>query len=88
MSTTSRVTLVLPKELWDRVKRITPHGERSRLVAEAIRSELRRAERLEQLEQLRNFQKYMRNKYGEFPSSAGDIDSMRVQRDEEISGLR
>jgi metal-responsive CopG/Arc/MetJ family transcriptional regulator len=88
MSEVTRVTLVIPKELWEEVKRIAPSGGRSRLVAEALETEIRLRKRLTQLEQLNQHQKYMRNKYGEFPTSVDDITKMRRERDGEIESMR
>jgi hypothetical protein len=83
-----RVTLALPRELWESVKRIVPPGQRSGLVAEALESELRRRNRLYQVEGLRQFQHSMREKYGELPSSASDIDLMRKENDNDLDSVR
>ncbi len=88
MSEFSRVTLVLPKELWEKVKQLAPAGQRSRWVAGVLEAELRRQERLDQLEELKCFQSYMREKYGLLPSSADEIEAMRWERDDEISSNR
>ena len=88
MSKTARVTLVLPKGLWDDVKRIVPAGQRSRLVAEALEAEVRRRKRIEQLRNLEQFQDYMRGKYNELPYGAEDIEQMRQERDHELTDLR
>ena len=88
MSEYLRVTVVLPKRLWENVKRVAPARQRSRLVKEALEAELRRRGRLEQLDQLAQFQDYMRQKYGELPASAEDIQMIREERDHEIAGLR
>lgn len=87
MSELTRVTVVLPKRLWEKVQHLIPAGQRSRLVADALESELRRRQRLEQVEELQQFQKYMREKYGELPSSVSVIEAMRQERDDEISGM-
>lgn len=76
----TRVTIALPKKLWEDVKHTVPAGQRSGLVAEALENELRRRQRQNQLQQLRQFQETMRAKYGELPSSAGEIDEMRQER--------
>jgi len=76
-----RVTLALPRDLWETVKCSIPAGQRSGLVAKAIEKELRHRKRLEQLERLRQFQDYMRDKHGEFPAGALDIEQMREERD-------
>ena len=41
MRDTVWVTLVFPRELWEEVKRLIPPGERSRVIAEATRLELK-----------------------------------------------
>jgi metal-responsive CopG/Arc/MetJ family transcriptional regulator len=79
----TRVTIALPKKLWESVKKTVPAGKRSRLVAQALESELRRRQRAEQASHLREFQHTMRAKYGELPSSADDIDTMRGDRPHE-----
>jgi hypothetical protein len=88
MVNTTRVTLVLPEELWEEVKRMVPSGQRSRLVAEALEAEVRRRKRWEQLERVRQFQDYLFEKYGEMPSSVEEINQMRGDRDAQITGLR
>ena len=88
MSEHLRVTLVLPKKLWESVKRMAPARQRSRLVAEALEAEVKRRRRIEELEKIAQFQEYMRHKYGELPGSAEDIQAMREERDHEITGLR
>ncbi len=88
MSELSRVTVVLPRKLWEKVKRMVPAGQRSRLVADALETELKRRRRSEQVEELKRFQSYMREKYGQLPSSAPEIEATRQERDDEIAGLR
>lgn len=88
MSELSRVTLVIPKKLWEDVKRVVPAGQRSRLVVEAIEAEIRRRQRLEHLHHLRQFNDYMRGKYGEMASSAEAITQVREERDDEVAGMR
>ena len=88
MSEYLRVTLVLPKKLWENVKKLAPPRQRSRLVAEALDAEVRRRGRLAQLAQLDQFQNYMRQKYGELPGSADDIQAIREERDHDLTGLR
>ena len=88
MTHTARVTLVLPRDLWEEVKRMVPTGQRSRLVAEALEAEVRRRKRLEQLERVRQFQDYLFEKYGDMPSSVEEINQMREERDAQITGLR
>ena len=81
MKDVSRVTLVLPKALWEDVKRLVPSGGCSRLVADALEAEIRRRKRLEQVNRVRQFHESMRAKYGEIPSGAEDIERMREERD-------
>jgi metal-responsive CopG/Arc/MetJ family transcriptional regulator len=83
MRQVTRVTVSLPRELWESVKRAVPAGKRSGLVAAALESELRRL-RLQQVGQLRQFQKSMRKKYGELPASAADIEQMRSEHDNSV----
>lgn len=73
----TRVTIALPTKLWEEVKKTVPAGKRSRLVAQALESELRRRQRVEQAAQLRQFQGAMRAKYGEIPAGADDTDAGR-----------
>jgi hypothetical protein len=84
MKEVERVTLVLPKALWEDVKNLTPSGGRSRLVVEAIEAEVRRRKRIEQVNRIRQLQESLRSKYGELPSSADDIDRMREEHDGEF----
>ena len=79
----TRVTIALPRKLWESVKKTVPPGQRSRLVAQALESELRRRQRVEQAVQLREFQQTMRAKYGESPSGAEDIDAVRGEGSDE-----
>ncbi len=88
MNEFSRVTLILPKNLWEKVKQITTAGQRSRWVAGVLEAELRRQRRLDQLEVLKCFQSYMRDKYGLLPSGSAEIEAMRQERDDEISPYR
>ncbi len=88
MADVARVTLVLPKSLWEEVKRMVPPGQRSRLVAEVLEAEVRRWKQQQQLERLRRFQDYLFEKYGEMPGSVEDIRQMREEHDAEITGLR
>jgi metal-responsive CopG/Arc/MetJ family transcriptional regulator len=83
MRKVTRVTVSLPRELWESVKRAVPAGKRSGLVAAALESELRRL-RLQQVGQLRQFQKSMLKKYGELPASAADIEQMRSEHDDSV----
>jgi len=82
MTQVMRVTVALPRDLWETVKRSVPSGQRSGMVARAIENELRHRKRREQFEALQDFQKTIRDKYGEFPSSAEDIEQMRQERGE------
>jgi hypothetical protein len=88
MSEYLRVTVILPKKLWEDVKQRVPARKRSRLVAEALEAEMRRRGRMEQLERLERFQARMRQKYGELPNSADAIQEIREARDDEITDLR
>jgi|GEM_PF-1093443 len=88
MSELSRINLVIPKDLWERVKRSVPEGKRSRLVVQALEAELQRRERLDKLENLRQFQEYMRSKYINITESAQDLEQMRAERDDNVAGLR
>jgi len=88
MAQFSRVTIALPKDLWEKVKYAVPSGQRSRLVAEALRAELRKRQKMEQFSKIHDLQDTMRQKYGELPSSAEDIEKMRQESDEERKGLR
>jgi hypothetical protein len=76
----TRVTLSLPIDLWEDVKASIPARQRSKVIAGAIEAELRHRKRQAQLANLRQFQKAMREKYGELPSSAADIEEMRQER--------
>jgi hypothetical protein len=73
------MTIIPVKKLWEDTKPAIPAGQRSGLTAGALENELRR-QRQDQLQQLRQFQETMRAKYGELPSSAGEIDEMRQER--------
>ena len=88
MQRVTRVTIALPRDLWESVKRMVPSGQRSGLVARALESELRRRKRLEQVGQLRQFQTRMLQKYGEFPASAEEIEQARQEREDERDSLR
>ena len=88
MRQVTRVTIALPKDLWEAVKRAVPSGKRSGLVAEALESELRRRRGLEGVMQLRQYQAAMRGKYGEMPSSAEELDRMRQERVDERNDVR
>jgi hypothetical protein len=83
-----RVTLVFPKESWEEVKRLVPSGDRSGFVVEATKREIRRRHRLESITQLQAIQEELREKYGEMPACAEEIQEMREERDAEITGLR
>ena len=88
MSESSKVTLVLPKDLWEEVKRLVPSGQRSSLVAEAVEVEIRRRKRATELVQLKEFHNHMLEKYGKLPSSVEEIESIRQERDNEITRMR
>ena len=88
MGDTARVTISLPKELWEDIKNAVPAGQRSRLVAQALETEIRRRKRSEQLVNLKRLHEQMVEKYGELPDSAAEIEQMRQERDIEIEDLR
>lgn len=88
MSRKVRVTLTLPKELWEEVKRSIPAGERSRLIAEATAQVLEARKRAQGVKRLRALQRTLRHKYGELPSFAEEIQAMREERDARLTGLR
>jgi metal-responsive CopG/Arc/MetJ family transcriptional regulator len=82
MAQYSRVTVALPKDLWEKVKQSVPAGQRSRLMAQALQAELRRRQNLAQMDELRQFHEQMQAKYGTLPSSAEDIEAMRAERED------
>ena len=82
------VMLVLPRKLWEEVKQIVPSGQRSRLVAKALETEIRRQRDEQQFDRLQQFQDYLLAKYGAMPDSMEDIHQMREERDAEITGVR
>jgi metal-responsive CopG/Arc/MetJ family transcriptional regulator len=84
MQLVTRVTIALPRDLWEKVKRTVPSGKRSGLISQALENELRRRSRLEQTVQLRQFQAGMLKKYGEFPASADEITQARQEHDDEL----
>jgi hypothetical protein len=88
MANTIRVTLVFPKESWEKVKQLVPSGDRSGFVVEATKREIRRRQRLESIKQLQAIQKELKEKYGEMPNCVEEIRDMREERDAEITGLR
>ncbi len=88
MQQVTRVTIALPRDLWENIKHAVPAGKRSGLVAQALENELRRRKRMEQFESLREHQKIMLDKYGELPESATEIEQMRQEHDDEQSSLR
>jgi len=81
MRDTVRVTLVFPRELWEEVKRLIPPGERSRVIAEATRLELKRRKRMESVRRLKALQEMLCRKYGRMPSCVEEIRRMREERD-------
>ncbi len=88
MSETTRVTLVLPSDLWEEVKQMVPAGKRSRMVVEALEIEVQRRKRLAQVKRLREFQQYLFEKYGEMSSSVDELNQMRKERDVKITSVR
>lgn len=87
MTETVRVTLVLPKTLWEEVQSMVPAGQRSRVVAEALEIEIRRQQREQAFRRARKVGDELLEKYGEMPSSVEDIRKMREERDAEIGGM-
>jgi hypothetical protein len=87
-SEVARVTLVLPSELWERVKQLAPAGRRSQMVAEALQAEVQRRERWEAFERARSLGDSLATKYGLRSSAVDDINQMREERDAELAGLR
>jgi metal-responsive CopG/Arc/MetJ family transcriptional regulator len=88
MKDVTRVTLVLPRKLWEEVKQMVPSGQRSRLVAKALEAEILRRKQWEAFERARQLGDELLEKYGELPSSVEEIYQMREGRDVEITGLR
>ena len=88
MDDVTRVTLVLPRKLWEEVKQIVPSGQRSRLVVQALETEIRRRHQEEHLDRLQQFQDYLFAKYGTMPDSVEDMRRTREECDAEITGLR
>ena len=88
MAGVARVTLVLPGDLWEEVKQMVPSGQRSRLVAEALQTEVRRRKQWEAFGRARQVGDELYEKYGKLPSSVEEINQMREERDAEITGLR
>jgi metal-responsive CopG/Arc/MetJ family transcriptional regulator len=87
MRQVTRVTIALPRELWENIKNTVPAGKRSGLVAQALENELRRRNRVEQFNKLRKHQKIMLDKYGVLPESALEMEHLRQERDDEQSSL-
>ena len=87
MQQVTRVTIALPRDLWENIKNTVPAGKRSGLVAQALENELRRRKRMEQFESLRKHQKTLFDKYGELPESAKEMEQMRQEHDDEQSSL-
>ena len=87
MSDVSKVTLVLPSQIWDQVKKLVPSGKRSQWVTDTLEAELRRHQRQEQAEALIRFHSAMQTKYGELPVAAGEIEAARQERDDELTDL-
>lgn len=83
-----RVSVVFPQDLWDEVTKQIPAGERSLVIAEATRRELRVRHRSDGVRRLKALQRDLRKKYGDMPPSARDIHEWREKRDADITGLR
>lgn len=84
----TRVTLVVPGQLWEDVKRLVPAGRRSQLVTEALQTEVRRRDARAAFERARRIGDELAAKYGEVPSCVDEIAEMREERDAELTGLR
>ena len=87
MSGMTRVTLVLPVKLWEEVKHTVPKGQRSRLVSEALKTEIVHRKRRAAFERARQVGDELLAKYGEMPSCVEDIRQMREDRDGDLTGL-
>ena len=87
MKDTVRVSVVFPRELWQRVQLTIPAGERSRAIAAATDHELRKRQRLASVARLQALQAEWRRLYGEMPSSAEDIRELREERDARLHDL-
>lgn len=84
----TRVTVVIPGQLWEGVKRLVPAGQRSQLVTEALQTEVRRRDARAAFERARRIGDELVAKYGENPNSVDEIAQMREERDAELTGLR
>lgn len=88
MERTVRVSVVFPRQLWENVRRVVPPGKRSQMIAEATQREMQRRLSVEALAQARKVGERLQRKYGEIPSSEGEIRAMREERDARAAGLR
>jgi metal-responsive CopG/Arc/MetJ family transcriptional regulator len=88
MERTVRVSVVFPRQLWEKVRRVVPAGKRSQMIAEATQREMQRRLKLEALAQARRVGERLKRKYGEIPSSEEEIRMMREERDARAAGLR
>lgn len=84
----TRVTLVVPNQLWENVKRLAPAGRRSQLVTEALQTEVKRRDARAAFERARRIGDELAAKYGEGSNCADEIAQMREERDAELTGLR
>jgi Arc/MetJ-type ribon-helix-helix transcriptional regulator len=84
----TRVTLVVPGQLWEDVKRLVPAGRRSQLVTEALQTEVRRRDARAAFERARRIGDELAAKYGQNPNSVDEIAQMREELDAELTGLR
>lgn len=85
MTNKVRASVVFPRDLWKEVTRQIPSGERSSVIAEAMRRELRLRQRSESVQRLGTLQADLRTKYGEMPPIAEDIRNWCGAR---LTGLR
>ena len=88
MTNKIRVSVVFPRDLWEEVTRHVPAGERSSVIAEAMRRELRLRSRSESVQRLGALQAALRRKYGEMPPGSRDVRTWRERRDAQVTGLR
>lgn len=87
MADTTRVTLVLPTNLWEELKRMVPSGQRSRVMAEALEAKLQQQQRREAFEHAQKVGDALAKKYGNLPSSVEEIRLIREERDAELLGV-
>jgi hypothetical protein len=86
MAGTTRVTLVLPEDLWEETQTLIPRGKRSRFVAEALEAAIRKERNLLQLVKLNALHERMPPPDPNAPTTAELINQMWDERDEQIAG--